>query len=355
MKYFIIEGKPSGEFNATSKARNDVERILKMLHIKEYYIATKYGVQKKKIMKWKQLLAYKKNAKEWEKSLKQLKSGDVVFIQYPLINTVTNLKKIINKNRQRGIVFNTIIHDMDSLRYTPKSHGKLLYNRVCKEDKYLLNGMDNVICHNDSMKKVIEGNGRKDDTITLEIFDYLYDGNIKNDCSIDKPIIIAGNLSPAKAGYLRELKNVKSASFNLYGVGLDEDCLSNNVEYKGAYKPEELLNNLSGSFGLVWDGETVEDCRGGFGEYLKYNNPHKVSMYLTAGIPVIVWEKSAMAPFVKKNNLGFAISNLNDISKVIKKMTKDEYKTMRKNCNTISKKLKRGYFLQSAIEKIEKQ
>ena len=45
---------------------------------------------------------------------------------------------------------------MDSLRYTPKSHGKLLYNRVCKEDKYLLNGMDNVICHNDSMKKVID-------------------------------------------------------------------------------------------------------------------------------------------------------------------------------------------------------
>ena len=351
-KYIICEGLLDGKYNATNKARNDAENIALSLGYERLAIPTTLGIRKTKIGKILQLFSYAKNNIIWKKSLKKLNKDDIVLIQYPLTNTVLFFDSILKKYNNK-VSFIILIHDLDSLRLNKESSS--FVKRKKHEDKYIINNANYVICHNNSMKKAIEKNGRNNNLIVLEIFDYLYDGNIKNDCSIDKPIIIAGNLSPSKAGYLGELKNVKNASFNLYGVGLDKNCLSNNVEYKGAYKPEELLNNLSGSFGLVWDGETIEDCRGGFGEYLKYNNPHKVSMYLTAGIPVIVWEKSAMASFVKKNNVGFAISNLNDISKVIKKMTKDEYKTMRKNCNTISKKLKRGYFLQSAIEKIEKQ
>ena len=40
------------------------------------------------------------------------------------------------------------------------------------------------------------------------------------------------------------------------------------LKYKATYKME-------GSFGLVWDGTSKDTCIGGFGEYLKFNNPHK--------------------------------------------------------------------------------
>ena len=41
MEYYIIEGTPEGKYNASSKARNDVETILKSQKIKPFYIETK--------------------------------------------------------------------------------------------------------------------------------------------------------------------------------------------------------------------------------------------------------------------------------------------------------------------------
>ena len=46
MEYYIIEGTPEGKYNASSKARNDVETILRSQKIKPFYIETKKGVQK---------------------------------------------------------------------------------------------------------------------------------------------------------------------------------------------------------------------------------------------------------------------------------------------------------------------
>ena len=73
-----------------------------------------------------------------------------------------------------------------------------------------------------------------------------------------------------------------------------------NVKYCGQYKPEELPEKLEGGFGLVWDGDDLGACTGVFGEYMKYNNPHKTSLYLASGLPVIIWEKAAMAKYIEK-------------------------------------------------------
>ena len=125
-----------------------------------------------------------------------------------------------------------------------------------------------------------------------------------------------------------------------------------NIFYKGKFKPEELLDYLEGSFGLVWDGISLDTCTGGFGEYLKYNNPHKVSLYLTAGIPVVVWEQSALAKFVKENNVGITINSLNELKDKIDNITDEEYQAMLENTKQISEKTKNGKFLMEAINKI---
>ena len=72
-------------------------------------------------------------------------------------------------------------------------------------------------------------------------------------------------------------------------------------------------------------------CSGNTGEYLKYNNPHKLSLYMASGLPVIVWKKSAIAEFVLSNNVGIAVDSIFEIKDNINKITDEQYADMRKN------------------------
>ena len=348
MKYFVCEGTPEGVYNASTKARKDAEYILKNLNFKEFYIETKYGVQQNKLLKFKQLIDYRKNCEIWMKAITNLKKDDILLIQYPLINTMLGFEKVMEKLKEKGVITIILIHDLDSLRFIGMP-------RVVKEDRNVINKATYIIAHNKKMKeKLIEMcKIDKDRIIELEIFDYILDNEIiPKERKKDKPIVIAGNLSKEKAEYLKYLKNVNNVTFNLYGKGYQKDEDEKNINYIGAFLPEELINNLDGSFGLVWDGNSIDTCSGPYGEYLKYNNPHKTSLYLTAMLPVIVWKNSAMAEFVENNKVGITIERLEDISFEIQKITDEEYSKMIENTKAISEKLKRGEYLRKSIYKI---
>ncbi len=351
--YYICEGEKEGKYNASSKARNDAEKILEKNGYEKYFVNTKKYVQKNKIKKIIQLFGYLKNYFVWNKEIKSFTKDDTVVIQYPLLNTTINFKNILKKLTQKT---NTIvlIHDMDSLRYRPEAQGKILCERIRREDQGILNEAGKVIAHNEEMaKKLIEYGVKKENLINLNIFDYLYDNEIKNHGKFNKKIIIAGNLSPEKSKYIANLKDVKNVNFNLYGVGYIDDNAS-NVTYKGSFLPEDLLENLDGQFGLVWDGESVEGCIGGFGEYLKYNNPHKASMFVSANIPIIIWKEAALAKYIEENDIGYTIEKLSDIEALLKRITEEEYNNKINNIKKLSKKLRSGDNLELALSKAVK-
>lgn len=351
--YYICEGEKEGKYNASSKARNDAEKILEKNGYEKYFVNTKKYVQKNKIKKIIQLFGYLKNYFVWNKEVKSFTKDDTVVIQYPLLNTTINFKNILKKLTQKT---NTIvlIHDMDSLRYRPEAQGKILCERIRREDQGILNEAGKVIAHNEEMaKKLIEYGVKKENLISLNIFDYLYDNEIKNHGKFNKKIIIAGNLSPEKSKYIANLKDVKNVNFNLYGVGYIDDNAS-NVTYKGSFLPEDLLENLDGQFGLVWDGESVEGCIGGFGEYLKYNNPHKASMFVSANIPIIIWKEAALAKYIEENDIGYTIEKLSDIEALLKRITEEEYNNKINNIKKLSKKLRSGDNLELALSKAVK-
>ena len=356
MKYYICEGNAEGEYNASSKARKDVETILDQQGYKKLFVPTKNGIQKNKLLKVLQFITYKKNKIVWDKSLSKLQENDIVVIQYPIINTTLKVEKIIEKYAKKANIV-ALIHDMDSLRYLPENQGKMLCNRVKQEDKNILNACSYIIAHNEKMKEELIKLGNSNEKIvTLNIFDYIITEKLQEiEHKKDAPVIIAGNLSKEKAKYLSYLKEIKNVEFNLYGVGYKEEAEEKNIHYIGAFKPEDLLNHLEGSFGLVWDGVSKETCIGGFGKYLKYNNPHKASMYLAAQIPVIVWEEAAIADFIIKNQIGITVKNLDEIHNKIEKLTNEEYEIMRNNIKEISKKLKTGNYLTQAIKKVEEK
>ncbi|MDA3046003.1 hypothetical protein OFO10_02385 [Campylobacter sp. VBCF_06 NA8] len=356
MKHLIIENLNSCEtkYNAGSKARNDTIQILKNLNFNILPVNTKKPNAKNTILKLFYYFRYKKNSKIFQKELSKLFDKDSVFIQYPLTIACINLDKILKQyNRSLDIII--LIHDLDSIRRKFDTNTNLLQKiRFFLRDKNVLKSATYIISHNAKMtKELINLGADENKIINLEIFDYIYDGLLAK-VEKNSGIIIAGNLEPKKAGYLSELKNLKNVNFNLYGANFDDKCLGENISYKGKFLPDELIPNLEGSFGLVWDGNALDKCNGAWGEYLKFNNPHKTSLYIAAGLPVIIWKKAALSEFIVKNNLGIAVDSLYELEDRLKNISDEEYAKMLDSVKVFSQKIRNGEFLKNALAKIIK-
>lgn len=350
MLYYTHEGSNEDIYNAGSKARNDAEVILEKNNFVKLNIDT---VDYSKDSKFKKIIGYKKNEIIWKKNVKKLNDGDVVVIQYPLNYNTFGLDKILKKYNKK-INFIVLIHDLNSIRISPDSLSKLAFNRICRDDKKIPLRANYVISHNYRMTEVLKKfNVEESKIIDLQFFDYLSEKN-DNDKNIGygKPIIIAGNLIPEKAGFIRELHKYKKLNFNLYGNGYKNNPKDINIKYKGTFKPHELVKNLEGSFGLVWDGNSTELCDGFYGNYLIYNNPHKASLYISAGIPIIVWKQSALSKFVVDKNIGVAVNSIGELEDIIGNISEEKYNNMKKNVKKLSEKLLNGQYLTESISTI---
>ena len=154
-----------------------------------------------------------------------------------------------------------------------------------------------------------------------------------------------------KAAFIKQLQADKMKfNLNVYGV-CSESIKNDKIIYKGKYLPDELPNLLEGDLGLVWDGNLDEsDENEGFKNYTRFNNPHKLSCYIAAGKPVIVWRKSAVSELVLKYNIGYVISNLYEINSI----DFSDYNVKKENVEKLAIKVKEGYFTKNVINEILK-
>lgn len=322
MIYYLQENKEES-CNAGSKARNDVDSILS----KSYTPAKLYSSKKKNALQ--RIMSVFRFTRKFKKD-------DVLIVQYPMWIGYNKLLPFIC-SRVKTIV---VIHDLIDLRDGKKDGTEHdFYKKAYK-----------IISHNDSMTNYIVSKGiQQNRIINLELFDYMFDS--LNEINANKnAICYAGSLD--KAGFLREFSNeLNNVSINVYGVGYSEKLSSEKVKYCGSYPSDVIHAKLDGVFGLIWDGNETTSCSGMRGEYLKFNNPHKASMYIAAGMPLIVWEESALADFVINNNLGFAVSDLKDVETTISKISDEEYKILVDNVQKIQKNIGSGYYLSSALKR----
>ena len=292
----------------------------------------------------------------WNKVTNVLGKDDVFIYQHPTLGkpiAFSGLKELIEK---KGVKVVTLIHDLESLRGGISGLIKVNTNNINLFEDYILHNSSSIIAHNYKMKEYICEQGVDEKkVINLELFDYLHGTQRKgNEKTEGLSIAIAGNLSAQKSGYIYELcSNAKpELSIHLYGKYFDSSrSFGENVKYHGSFSPEELGAVMEGDFGLVWDGPSIKSCEGNTGHYLKYNNPHKASMYLSAGIPIITWSQAAISKFVLENNIGIVVDDLENLQKTMQNITDDEYKTMRSNTVKIAEKLQEGYFFNKSIRK----
>ncbi|WP_347088087.1 galactofuranosyltransferase [Streptococcus rubneri] len=349
MKYFLKEEflKDSGARNAGNKARNDVEEIVKregyqplLLTVEDWY---QMGTVK----------AQQHKAKALAQAFSQLKSGDQLLIQFPMLHHSFFTTRLVRKIQRRGVQVYFIIHDLEALRYANLDTVPLKHKiRVHLQESSLLKVADGVIAHNPIMKSVLVEKGIPEHKlVSLEIFDYLIPNYQEKDgLSKDQPIIVAGNLAQEKAGYLYQLP--ARPAYNLYGVGFDESRALANETYFGSFLPDELPAALEGGFGLVWDGDSAETCSGVFGEYLRYNNSHKASLYLASGFPLVVWKQSALSHFVLEKGCGIAVESLHDLSQAIEQLDDKDYQDLLVTAKRIGQKIREGFYLTKALRQL---
>jgi hypothetical protein len=244
-----------------------------------------------------------------------------------------------------------VIHDIGDLRFP-------LQRQV--SDMLFLNRFDGLISHNAAMTVWLRNRGYKKTIVNLGVFDYCMkdERNFNEQGMSGKPkVLYAGNLSYNKATYIYDKKLDKLDSFQLcvYGQHFDKDRINGSrVSYKGMFNPDtpDLLEKYH--FGLIWEGDSIDTCTGQFGQYIRYNNPHKFSLYVSLGLPVIVWKEAAIASFVTDNRLGFTIGSFDELEKRVHSVTEEEYQEYLLNINKLAGKVRGGYFLGTAINELVK-
>ena len=99
----------------------------------------------------------------------------------------------------------------------------------------------------------------------------------------------------------------------------------------------------------MWDGDSLDTCSGEYGNYLRLNSPHKVSFNLRAGLPVIVWKESAVAPIIKKYGCGIAVGSLKELDNILPRLSQEDYSDMQERARQMAMRLNQGYFLKEAL------
>lgn len=321
-----------GTLSAGNKARTDIEAVMSSLGYRNLGIRQSVSNGG--------LKHFVRNLAGVIKECGTIRPGDIVVLQYPLKKYFSPVCHIAHA---RGAKVIALIHDLGSFR-----------RKALTEEKEIrrLSNADLIIAHNATMRRWLERRGCTAKVIELGIFDFLNhsrpaenhepDGNYK--------VVYAGNLQRRKNSFLYSIRP-QGWSMVLYGIGFEasEATDTESIDYRGFAKPSDLIKDAGGDFGLVWDGDSTRECSGAYGEYLRVNNPHKTSLYIRCGLPVIIWKEAALAPFIVEHGLGLAIGSLEELDTLLPSVTPEQYSRMRKNVLDMAERLANGKFAGAAL------
>ncbi len=360
MKLYQFKEVHKETFNAGSKAVEDVNEICSRFGAASWRVL-RLTDRDLPLPRWMNRLVGWLVWKPQELWLRLRFPKDVVLlVQHPLMTSRAltrnpeglRLIKWLRDKRNMRVV--TLVHDISELRSGDRKVSENMPDSLSNVLAY----SDVLIVHNKAMREWLEANGAAGKTmIELNVFDYLTNAPFAED-DIDawKSLTFAGNLRPDKCGFLKRVNELTGLDWYLYGPKFDPKVFNAPcMHYCGCVKPAELTQYLNKGFGLVWDGDELETCSGEWGGYLRWNNPHKLSLYLASGLPVITWSEAATVDFIKRYDVGLTVKSLKELPGVFANLTKDRYAEMRTNARNLAERLRKGDFLTVALRSAMKK
>ena len=338
-KYYIKFGI-SANPNAGSKAMKD---IMAMLDSKGYKAVLALPTRTNKIIKLIDIPILL-----FTLCFRVGRNGTVLYFVPSNFQRIKLLKFFNRIIRFKLICF---INDIESMRMEKsKEYAHAEMNSIAVADI--------ILAPNDNSIQILQNKYHfTNHLVSIGIWDYLNNfepiasEHTTNMVFNEKSVAFAGNLN--KAPFINELSSV-NLNFKIWGSNTEEKK-DRNIEFMGKKAPDELIENISQcTWGLVWDGISINTCCGLLGTYLRFNNSHKCGLYLAARVPVIVWEESGMASFVNKYKVGICVSSLHDAADIINCMDQKVYNIYKKNAQSIGQLISEGKFFLEALEKAEK-
>lgn len=258
------------------------------------------------------------------------------------------VKFLRDLKEKRGAQLVVFVHDLEELR--AEELGDIAWARQLREQVFAV--ADELIVHNEAMAARLRSWGYRQPFHLLQVFDYKVSGPAVPapaplPQSLPPMVSIVGSFGNFRARYARRLAEIPGVKWQL--IGPDGDGLAG---WEGCYDPDEVVWRLKGNWGLVWDGNDLDGCTGTCGAYLGLNTPHKLSLYLACGLPIVIWNGAALASLVKSRGLGVAVDSLRDIPKRLAAVSSEEYLNMCKAAKALGAELRAGFFTRRVLGEI---
>ena len=339
MRLCYISRNYYGLSGAGNKAKTDIECTLRQMGGHNLGLPTTFYDNK--------VVAFLLNLLGVAKMMCCLHRGDMLLLQYPVKKYFAF---ICRWARWRGARIVVVIHDLMSL------HRKRI---TLATELQRLSKAHYIIASNQAMQQWLAQQGIQQPMGALGLFDYRSDARPQPSDKVEKDpahgwsVVYAGALVMRKNAYLLQLAR-QAQHFHLHVYGNSSGLPGIEQAPHATCHPfapaDEFIRHGEGDFGLVWDGDSLTTCQGDFGEYLRYNSPHKVSFYLRAGKPVIIWRQAAVAPIIEREGIGLCIDSIDELEQLMQRLTPDDMAAMRRNVERVSQRLAIGKYFEEAMQ-----
>ena len=256
--------------------------------------------------------------------------GDIVFFQSPTWNSVEWDNGLVDKLKAYGCRIVMFIQDVPPLMF------ELNYYLMPKFIS-MYNKAEVIVVPSEQMYlKLVEEGLTVKKYVVQKMWDFTVDQSLYSP-SFERKLYFTGDIS--RFPFIQNWHY--NTDLHVFGNKMDDYDYS-KVHFGGWLNKTELLLQLSkGGFGLVWgNSEKPEDER----DYYKLNCSYKLASYLSAGIPVIVPDYLSNVDFIKKNNVGFVVSSLEEADKVVQECSEQQYNEMVSNVKNVQYLINNGYF-----------
>ena len=339
----LLDAKPN-RLNAGPKARLDTAHFLAQVgfHIQKIPSSRSRLVQA--------LYAEAIGGRIWQRlltpilGLKAFEAHWRVWCQFPITRPTQAVMSLAAENGASTVAF---VHDLEGLKSARPDW------KFVAQECQRLQGFTHVLSLNPTISQILQNHGIHA-LASLDLWDY------RCEAPPQAPkgghafrVVFAGNLSAEKSGFIASLGQLSGVEFELYGNELNPEAISaGSTRYMGSFQPEAPPFAGDRRFGLVWDGPALDTCTGNFGAYLAYNTPHKASMYLARGLPVLIWRRAAIAPLIAAHGAGLLIDSLHEVPSLLQVLTQAQFAELQSNASTLGEKIRSGHFIQAAAARL---
>lgn len=330
LRHVLLLDARSNRKNAGPKARLDTAHFLRANGFHICHVPTSRSRY------WQRLIQFFLRRFDWV----GLQTGDVVWCQFPVDRCT---QTVLENARNRGLQTVAFVHDIEGLKRDPVD------GHLVTEEAHKLRQFTAVMGLNRRIGELLQSHGVLVHS-NLHMWDYLCEPPSAPGGTLNKRIVFAGSLAYEKSKFIYALDSIPNVPLELYGEGLDpQRKLASHVRYCGSFAPDSPPFRADGALGLVWDGDQTQTCSGDFGIYLRFNTPHKTSMYLASGLPVVVWRQAAIAPLVAEHQAGLLIDSLEELQPLLGSLSDAQYAELAISAGRLGAKIRSGHFIQTAV------